>query len=149
MTVAGMTGEVAATINDMLRNCGQVKPGQHVVIFSHLDGLHGGPNLVDEQAVAWLQTAVQLLGAHPSVLWIDQPTKPYAWRIPDVVKATLRTADVFINNSFDLSTEEMLEFRDLFGGNSGTMIRNFATTARFACKLGPFFGKVRHGYSPI
>lgn len=129
MTLAPMPGEVAITINDMLTNCGQVKPGQHVVILSHVDGLHGGPNLVDEQTVTWLQTAVQLLGAHSSVLWIDEPLKPYAWHIPEVVKATLRTADVFINNSFDLSTEEMLEFRDLFGGHSGTMIRNFSTTA--------------------
>lgn len=126
---AAMPSQVATTINDMLDNCGQVKAGQHVVILSHVDGLHGGPNVVDQHAVDWLQVAVQLRGAHPSVLWIDEPAKPYAWRIPAVVEATLRTADVFINNSFDLSTEEMLEFRDLFGGHSGVMVRNFATTA--------------------
>ena len=128
-----MTGSmpihVATTINDMLKNCGQLEAGQHVVILSHVDGLYGGPNLVDEQAVAWLQTAVQLTGGHASTVWIDEPAKPYEWRIPEVVKATLRSADIFINNSFDLSTEEMLEFRDLFGGHSGVMIRNFATTA--------------------
>jgi hypothetical protein len=71
MTLAPMPREVAITIDDMLTNCGQITPGQHVVILSHVDGLHGGPNLVDEQAVTWLQTAVQLRGAHPSVLWID------------------------------------------------------------------------------
>lgn len=129
MTSAAMPSQAAKTINDMLQNCGQVEAGQHVVILSHVDGLHGGPNVVDQQAVDWLQTAVQLRGAHCSVVWIDEPAKPFAWRIPAVVEATLRTADVFINNSFDLSTEEMLEFRDMFGGHSGVMIRNFSTTA--------------------
>ena len=124
-----MPGQVATSINDMLDNCGKVKPGHHVVILSHVDGLYGGPNLVDEQAVAWLQAAVQLRGANASVVWIDETARLHAWRIPPIVKATLQSADVFINNSFDLSTEELVEFRAVISSHPVTMIRNFATTA--------------------
>jgi len=31
-------------------------------------------------------------GAHASVLWIDEPAKPHAWRIPPVYMAALARA---------------------------------------------------------
>lgn len=128
-TRAGMPRQAAIAINDMLDTCGQLQPGQHVLILQHVDGLYGGPNRIDEQTVAWLEAAVQQRGAHPTVLWIDEPARPHAWRVPPAVKAALEGTDVLINNSFDLPNEEILELRDLIGQRGIIMVRNFATTA--------------------
>ena len=69
--------------------------------------------MVDEQAVGWIQAAVQHRGANPTVMWIDEPAELHKWRIPPVVKAALKGCDVLINHSFDLIVEEMLEFRSI------------------------------------
>ena len=125
--------EAAISINDMLEHCAKIQPGQEVVILAHVDGLNGGDNLVDPKAISWIQSAVQMRGANPSVLWIDEPAKPHAWRFPPVVKAALAACDVFINNSFDLVSEEIVEFRDFFWNRKMAMVRNFATTAPLLC----------------
>jgi len=70
------------------------------VLLVHLDGLHGGDNLVDETAIAWIQAAVRDRGANASVLWIDEKAKPHAWRLPPRVKAALAACDVLINHSY-------------------------------------------------
>ena len=93
--------EAAISINDMLEHCAKIQPGQEVVVLAHVDGLHGGDNLVDPEAISWIQSAIQMRGANPSVLWIDEPAKPHAWRFPPVVKAAMEACDVFINNSFE------------------------------------------------
>src|SRR3989304_1890720 len=111
-TASGIPKAAAVAINDMLDHCAKVRPGQEGLILAHRDGLYGGDNLVDEEAISWIQTAVQLRGANPSVLWIDEIAKPHAWRFPPVVKAALSACDVFINNSFDIVTEEAVGFRD-------------------------------------
>jgi len=64
----------------MLDHCAKIQPGQEVVILAHLDGLYGGDNMVDQEAISWIQTAVQTRWANASVLWIDEKTKPYEWR---------------------------------------------------------------------
>jgi len=75
MDVVGITRGAALAINDLLDNCLGVKPGDEVVIASHIDGLYGGDNLVDPQAIAWIQAAIQARDANPSILWIDEPAK--------------------------------------------------------------------------
>ena len=87
--LAQIPSQAVITINDMLDTCGGLKPDEHVLILAQVDGLYGGPNLIDEQTVAWLQMAVQMRGAHASVLWIDEVQKLHEWGIPRVVKAGL------------------------------------------------------------
>jgi hypothetical protein len=122
-------------INDMLDYCAKIQPGQEVLILAQIDGLYGGDNLVDQEAIAWIQSAVHQRGANASVLWIDEPAKPHAWRFPPVVKGALEACDVLISHSFDLVIEEIREFRKYLWerGKKIKMVRNFATTAPLLC----------------
>jgi hypothetical protein len=129
----GIPRGASVAIDDMLDHCAQIQPGQEVLILAQIDGLYGGDNLVDEQTISWIQSAVQRRGANPSVLWIDEPAKAHAWRIPPVVKAALKSCDVMINHSFDLVVEENMEFRNLINEYDFIMVRNFATTAPLLC----------------
>jgi hypothetical protein len=122
-------------INDMLDHCARIRPGQEVLILAEIDGLYGGDNLVDEEAIGWIKTGVQDRGANPSVLWIDEPAVPHAWRFPPVVKAALLGCDVLINHSFNLVTEEIAEFREYIAEHKIRMVRNFATTAPLLCSI--------------
>jgi len=133
----------------MLDNCARVKPGQEVLLLAHIDGLHGGDNAVDPVGVSWIQSLVKSRGAHASILWIDEPAKAHAWRLPSVVKSAYRGCDVFINHSFDIVTEENLEFRELIAEGKIPMVRNFATTAPLLCSdwaLTPYelVSEIRH-----
>ncbi len=104
------------------------------MLLAQVDGLYGGDNLVDREAIAWIQAGIQARGANPSVLWIDEPVVPHAWRLPPVVKGILSSCDVFINHSFDLTVEEIMEFRNLTVQHGKVpMVRNFATTAPLLC----------------
>ena len=132
-TTGGMPRDAAIAINDMLDKCAQIQAGQEVLILAQIDGLYGGDNLVDEQAISWIQAAVQNRGANASVLWIDEPVKPHAWRMPPIVRAALASCDVMINHSFDLVFEEIREFRNLVLELGFIMVRNFATTAPLLC----------------
>ena len=129
MEAVGITRGAALAINDLLDNCLQVKPGDEVVIVSHVDGLYGGDNLVDPQAVAWIQAAVQARDANPSILWIDEPAKMHNWRVPPVFMAALKVCNVFINNSFDLTIEELKIIQETATEYGVTLGRNYATTA--------------------
>jgi hypothetical protein len=129
----GIPTGAAIAINDMLDHCAKIKPGQEILILAQLDGLYGGDNLCDWEAMSWIQTAVQLRGANASVLWIDELAKPHAWRFPPVVKAALEGSDLFINNSFDLTFEEIVEFKQYLWQHQKLMVRNFATTAPLLC----------------
>ena len=131
----GIPRGATIAIDDMLDNCAQIREGQEVLILAQIDGLYGGDNLVDEQAISWIQAAVQSRGANATIMWIDEPDKPHAWRIPPILKAALSRCDVMINHSFDLVAEEIIEFRDLFGSKKPDfiMVRNFATTAPLLC----------------
>lgn len=121
--------EAKVAIDDMLDNCAKIQQGQEVLLLAHSDGLYGGDNLVDREAISWLQTALNLRGANASVLWIDEPAKPHAWRLPPVVKAAVAACDVFINNSFDIVFEELVELKQFLWEKKVLMVRNFATTA--------------------
>ena len=136
-----MPRSVAIAVDDFLDNCGNIQPGQHVVIVAALDGLYGGVNVVDEQTVNWLQTAVQQRRAYASVLWVDMPIRPdliwaggsgkvEGWRVPRVLRGALSAADAFINLCVDLSFEEEIkEVRDICAEFNVPMLRNMATTA--------------------
>ena len=128
MEAVGITRGAAIAINDFLDNCLEVKPGDEVVIASHVDGMYGGDNLVDPQAVAWIQAAIQARGANPSILWIDEPAKMHGWRIPPVFMAALKACKVFINNSFDLTIEELKKIQETATECGVTLSRNYATT---------------------
>jgi len=131
--MSGITKGAAVAVDDLLDNCAKIKPGQEVLIVSHIDGLHGGDNLVDEEAVSWIQAGVSHRGANASVLWIDEPAKPHAWRLPPIVKAALAASDVFINNSFDIVFEELVELKQFLWEKQLLMVRNFAVTAPLLC----------------
>jgi len=125
----GITRGAALAISDLLDNCLEIKPGDEVVIASHIDGLYGGDNLVDTQSVAWIQAAIQARDANPSVLWIDEAAKVHNWRVPPVFMAALRASKVFINNSFDLTIEELKIIQETATECGVTLGRNYATTA--------------------
>lgn len=131
----GIPRIAAIAIDDMLDHCAQIQAGQEVLILAQIDGLYGGDNLVDEQAVSWIQAAVQNRGANASILWIDEQARVHNWRVPPIVKAALKSCDVLINHSFDLVTEEIVEFKDLYSAKKPDfiMVRNFATTAPLLC----------------
>jgi hypothetical protein len=140
-----MPPEAAQAVANMLDGCARLQPGQNVLILAATDGLHGGRNIVDEQAIAWIQEGVQARGAHPSVLWVDMPvrrnviwpdipTRETVWKIPPIVKAALKGADVLINHVLDLSSEEELkEWPQLLKEYKVPMVRNMATTAPLLC----------------
>jgi hypothetical protein len=120
----GMTN----AINDFLDNCAEIEPGDEVVLAAHVDGLYGGDNLVDPQVLSWLQAGIQFRGANPSILWIDEPAKMHAWRVPPVFMAALKASDVFINHSFDLTIEELKTIQEAATEFDVRLCRNFATT---------------------
>jgi hypothetical protein len=128
MEAIGIPRGAAIAINDLLDKCAEIKPGQEVVLLAHIDGLYGGDNLVDPQVIAWLQAAIQSRGANPSILWIDEPAKLHAWRVPPVFMAALKASNVFINHSFDLTIEELKIIQETATEHNVTLVRNFATT---------------------
>jgi hypothetical protein len=130
---SGIPKGAAIAIDDMLENCAKIQRGQEVLLLAQIDGLYGGDNLVDEEAISWIQSAIQAHGANPSVLWIDEPAKVHAWRFPPVVKAAMSACDVLINHSFDLVIEEIHEFFKYITERKIRMVRNFATTAPLLC----------------
>ncbi|MCJ7594256.1 MAG: hypothetical protein MUO52_05735 [Desulfobacterales bacterium] len=129
----GIPKGAAVAIDDLLDHCAKIQAGQEVLLLAQIDGLYGGDNLVDEKAISWIQAAVQQRGANASVLWIDEKAKPHAWRIPPIVKAALTACDVFINHSFDIVFEEMVELKQFLWEQKILMVRNFATTAPLLC----------------
>ena len=133
MTHPGIPQGAVIAINDMLENCARIQKGQEVLILAHMDGLYGGDNLVDKEAIAWIQAAVQMHGANASVLWFDEPPKAHAWRFPPVVRGAMSGCDAFINHSFDIVTEENVSYRQYTQGIKKPFVRNMATTAPLLC----------------
>ena len=119
----------AIAIGDMLDSCARIQPGQEVLILNYTDGLRGGDNLVDQDAVDWIQQAVQMRGANASVLWTDEHPTVHAWRFPPMVKAAMAASDVMINNTLDLAFEELIEFKRFTWEEKKLHVRNFATTS--------------------
>lgn len=99
-------------LSDMVDNCvGMNDSCKEVLILAHKDGVYGGDNCIDEEAVAWTSTAFTSRGHHVSVLWVDDPQSLHNWRYPPVVKAAVEGADILINTSFQMAVEEIADFR--------------------------------------
>jgi hypothetical protein len=130
---SGIPKPAAVAVADLLDECAGVRPGQEVLIVSYSDGLRGGDNLVDERAVAWIEEGVRERGANASVLWTDERSTVHNWRFPPVIKAAMAASDVMINNTLDLSFEELVEFKNFTWDEKSLMVRNFATTAPLLC----------------
>ena len=65
--------QAAIAINDLLDNCARIWAGQEALVLAYIDGLHGGDNMVDEEAVSRIQTAVELRNADATILWMNTP----------------------------------------------------------------------------
>lgn len=116
-------------IGDLLEHGAHLRAGQKLLLIAYLDGLYGGDNLVDRQAIHWIERAAQDRGARVEVLWVDEPARVHAWKFPDQVRAAMDRSDVVINHSFDLVVEEILAFRQYVEHDRKIpMVRNFATT---------------------
>jgi hypothetical protein len=133
MSRVGMPTAAAISICDMLDKCAEVKPGWEVLILAEIDGLYGGDSPVDEDAISWIQAGVAERGAKATIMWIDEPATPHKWRFPPAVKNAIRDADLLINHSNNLVTEEIAEFRYFLEESKTWMIRNFASTAPLLC----------------
>lgn len=131
---AGIPKGALVAIGDMLDSCINLQPDQEVLIVADINGLHGGDSLVDEEAISWIQNAVQARDANASVMWTDASQQTDAWRIPSIVMAAMAGSDIVINNAFfDLPTTELAEFRAFWKEKNFKMLRNFATTAPLLC----------------
>ncbi|HHU22529.1 MAG TPA: hypothetical protein GXZ52_03810 [Clostridiales bacterium] len=125
----GIPQAAMISLTDMVDNCAEIKPGMEALILAHKDGLYGGINLVDEEAVAWTASVVRSRGANCSILWIDDPQKTHQWRYPPVVKGAVSGSDVLLNFSSELTNEEISEFRMHMREANTWNIRIFAVTA--------------------
>ncbi len=132
-TVSGVPAVAMTAINDLLDSCVRVQPEQRIILLAHMDGLYGGDNVVDRDAIAWIQSAIAARGAHPTVLWIDEPMKPHAWQVPPAAKAAIRASDVLILHSLDLEIEENVEMKELAFKDHVVHVRNFASTGPLLC----------------
>ena len=59
--------------------------------------------------------------------------KAHDWRLPSKVKSAIAKCDVLINHSFDITSEEIIELRELIGEHEILLVRNFATTVPLLC----------------
>ena len=125
---SGIPEAATVAIGDLLDCCAKVESGQEVLLIAERDGLYGGDGMVDQEAVSWVQSAIQSRGANASVLWIEVQPKIHEWRLPPVAKAAMGGCDIAISYSFNLGTEEIPEFRDYMMEKDFKMVRNFATT---------------------
>lgn len=130
------------SIADLIDFTLNVRAGHKVLLVAYLDGLYGGDNLVDRDAIHWIAKELELRDAIPEVLWVDEPGRKHAWEFPEVVREAMERNDRTIYNSFDLVVEEMIEFRKFLysyvrtpskADNNITAIRNLATTGPLLC----------------
>ena len=125
----GIPEAAMISLTDMVDKCIEIEPGMEVLLLAHRDGLYGGVNLVDEEAVAWTASVVQSRGARVSIMWIDDPQPIHEWRYPPIVKGAVAAADVLINFSSQLVTEEMAEYRKHLDDSNTWGVRMFPATA--------------------
>jgi hypothetical protein len=130
------------SIADLLDRTLYVKAGHKVLVVAYLDGLYGGDNLVDRDAIHWIAQELESRGAIPEVLWVDAPAHMHAWEFPDAVREAMARNDRMIYHSFDLVVEEIIAFRKHIyefvrtptkPGNNITAVRNMATTGPLLC----------------
>ncbi len=125
----GIPKAAMVSLTDLVDKCAEIKPGMEVLILAHKDGLYGGINLVDEEAVAWTASVVKSRGANCSILWIDEEQKTHKWRYPPIVKGAVSGSDVLLNFSSEITNEEIPEFRMHMREANTWNIRVFTLTA--------------------
>lgn len=123
-----ITRGAAGALNDFLDNCCELRAGDEVVVAAQIDGLQGGDNVVDQETITWLQNAITMKGANPTVLWLDEPARAHKWRVPPVFLSALKASDVFINCSFDLTIEELKMIQNTASEYNVRLCRLMATT---------------------
>ena len=130
------------SIADLLDQTMHIQAGNKVLVVAYLDGLYGGDNLVDRDAIHWIADELESRGAIPEVLWVDAPGEKHNWVFPDVVREAMQRNDRMIYHSFDLVVEEIIAFRKSLyefirptpvQGNNITAVRNLATTGLLLC----------------
>jgi hypothetical protein len=130
------------SIADLLDQTLHVKAGHKVLLVAYLDGLYGGDNIVDRDAIHWIAQELEARGAIPEVLWVDVPGRMHAWEFPNAVREAMDRNDRTIYHSFDLVVEEMIAFRKYLyeyvrppsiPDNNITAVRNMATTGPLLC----------------
>lgn len=130
------------SIADLLDYTLRVRAGLKVLLVAYLDGLYGGDNLVDRNAIHWIAQQLELRGAIPEVLWVDAPARMHTWEFPEVIRAAMDRNDRAIFHSFDLVVEEMIAFRKFLYAYDKTppapdykitVVRNLATTGSLLC----------------
>jgi hypothetical protein len=123
------TNALRTVIDDMLRNCGRVEPGQKVLIVAAYDGLAGGHNIVDRETVDLIFNGAQRLRADPAVLWLDMTLYNRTQRVvPSILEHAVAGSDIVVACAQDLSWEENVEFRQLLRTHKVPVIRNMTTT---------------------
>lgn len=111
-TQVGIPQEAWEFLSDMVDNCVDMNDScKEVLILVHKDGLYGGDNLIDEEAISWVSTAFTSRGHHVSILWVDEPQQVHEWRYPPIVKAAIEGADILINTPWQMPIEEIADFR--------------------------------------
>ncbi len=135
VTVDTIPAAARIALTDLIDHGAHLHSGQKVLLVAYLDGLYGGDNLVDRQAMLWLQRSIEERGNKVEVLWVDEITRVNEWKFPTYVRAAMDRADVVFNHSFDLTMEEVLEFRSYIEHERKglPMVRNFATTVPLLC----------------
>ena len=79
----GIPQEAWEFLSDMVDNCvGMNDSSKEVLILAHKDGLYGGDDLIDEEAISWVSTAFTSRGHRVSILWADDPSKSTSGAIP-------------------------------------------------------------------
>ncbi len=128
-SIVGIPQAAMNSLIDLVDNCAEVKPGMDCLIIAQKDGLYGGDNCVDPEAVEWLSTVVQSRGANCSIMWFDNPVKVHEWTYPQVVKGAVDAADLVFNFSFDLVTTENPKLRKGVEDSKTWLIPMFPVTA--------------------
>ena len=113
MAQVGIPQEAWEFLSDMVDNCIDMNDSRkEVVILVHKNGLYGGDDLVDEEAISWVSTAFTVRGHRSTILWLDEPQLVHEWRYPPIVKAAVEQADILVNTTWQMPIEEIADFRD-------------------------------------
>ena len=109
----GIPQEAWEFLSDMVDNCVAMNDSRkEVLILAHKDGLYGGDDLIDEEAISWVSTAFTSRGHRSTIMWLDEPQAVHEWRYPPIVKAAIEQADIFVNTTWQMPIEEIADFRD-------------------------------------
>lgn len=109
----GIPQEAWDFLSDMVDHCVDMNDScKEVLILAHKDGLYGGDNLIDEEAISWVSTAFTSRGHHVAILWVDDPQLVHQWRYPPIVKSAIEGADILINTPWQMPIEEIADFRN-------------------------------------